>query len=316
MDVTVSPIPVAQITPAGPLTICTGFPALLTAVTGPGYTYQWYNGANAIPGATNSTYNVTVTGSYSVVVTANNCTATSNTVQAVLGLGPDVTITMSPTIGCLQNTIYIGYGPQSVTLTAIPNPSAASYLWLPDSQTTQSITVATAGSYSVTAFDVNGCPSPNPAVLTPALNVVDIRCGQGKKKILLCHVPEGNPSNPQTICVAPSAIPHHLAHHQYDCLGPCSLYYPRMEPMIDAEDVDFFVMSYPNPFNSGFNLYILTASTDEIKVNVYDVLGRVAESYNNVTEQTLIGTTLAEGMYTAEVIQGQNRKMLTIIKSK
>jgi PKD repeat protein len=315
MTVTVNPIPVAQITPAGPITICTGNPTILTATTGSGYSYQWYNGANQIAGATNSTYLVTASGSYSVVITASNCTATSNMVQATLGLGPAVTLTASPLIGCLQNTIYIGYGPQSVTLTATTNPPAASYLWLPDSQVTQSISVVTPGVYSVIAFDINGCPSPNPAVLSPALNVVDIRCGQGKKKIILCHVPPGNLNNPQTICIAPSAIPPHLAHHDHDCIGPCSLYYPRMESAIDVNDEDFFVLTYPNPFNNGFNLYILTASNDEVKVNIYDVLGRITETYRNVTEETLIGATLSDGMYTAEIVQGDNRKMLSIIKS-
>src|SRR5258706_105671 len=315
LTVTVSPIPIAQITPAGPITICTGFPATLSATTGAGYTYQWYSGINQIPGATNSTYVVTVTGNYSVVVTANNCTATSNTVQAVLGLGPDVTITVSPTIGCLLNTIYIGYGPQSITLTAVPNPSAASFLWSTGA-TTQSISVTTPVHYSRTSFDANGCPSPNPAVLTPAINVVDIRCGQGKKKIILCHVPEGNPGNPQTLCLAPSAIPHHLEHHQYDCLGPCSLYYPRMTPIIEGDDGDFFVMTYPNPFNDGFNLYILSASSDERKVNIYDMLGRTVDTYRNVNQTTLIGASLIEGIYNAEVVQGDNRKMLSIMKSK
>ena len=85
--------------------------------------------------------------------------------------------------------------------------------------------------------------------------------------------------------------------------------------MVDANEEDFFVMTYPNPFNNGFNLYILSASNDEIKVNIYDMLGRVAETYRNVTEETQIGITLADGMYTAEVVQGDNRRMLSIIKS-
>ncbi len=316
VTVTVNPIPVAQITPAGPVTICTGFPATLSANTGPGYSYQWYLNNVAITDSTGETLLATQTGTYSVHVTASGCTAISNDVSVVLGLGPDVTITVSPTIGCLEHTIYIGYGPQSITLTAVPNPSAASFLWSTGANT-QSISVTTPGDYSVTAFDANGCPSPNPAVLTPPINVIDIRCGQGKKKIILCHVPEGNPDNPQTLCLAPSAIPHHLEHHQYDCLGPCSLYYPRMAPPeFEGEGDNFMVLSYPNPFNTGFNLYILSASSDEVKVNIYDMLGRVVETYRNVTEQTLIGASLIEGIYTAEILQGDNRKMLSVMKSK
>lgn len=317
LTVTVNPIPVAQISPPGPLTICTGFPVMLYATTGAGYSYQWFLNSAPISGANDTSYEANVNGTYTVQVIAAGCTAISNQVIVVLGLGPDVAIIQSPTIGCLQNTIYIGFGPQSVTLTAVTTPvdSTFTFLWSTGA-TTQSISVTTAGAYSVTAFDANGCPSPNPAVLTPPINVVDIRCGTGKKKLLLCHVPEGNPGNPQTLCIGPTAVPPHLALHQYDCLGPCSLYYPRMTPMIEGGDDDFFVMSFPNPFDNGFNLYILSASNDEIKVNIYDMMGRMAERYDNVTEETLIGAKLAEGMYTAEVRQGDNRKMLSIVKSK
>lgn len=34
-------------------------------------------------------------------------------------------------------------------------------------------------------------------------------------KVVLCHVPPGNPKNAHTICVAPQAVPAHLAHGDY-----------------------------------------------------------------------------------------------------
>jgi hypothetical protein len=39
------------------------------------------------------------------------------------------------------------------------------------------------------------------------------------QKVLICHIPPGNPDNAHTISVAPSAVPAHLAHG--DTPGPC-----------------------------------------------------------------------------------------------
>ena len=38
-------------------------------------------------------------------------------------------------------------------------------------------------------------------------------------KVLICHIPPGNPQNAHTISVDQSAVPAHLAHG--DTLGPC-----------------------------------------------------------------------------------------------
>jgi hypothetical protein len=173
--------------------------------------------------------------------------------------------------------------------------------------------VTSSGTYSVTAYDSNGCPSPQSPQSQITINIVDARCGHDLKKIILCHVPDGNPGNPQTICVAPSAIPAHITLHPGDCIGPCSLYY-RLDDILVVEN--FYAYPYPNPFSSGFNLHILTAETSPIHVNVHDMLGRIVEVYTDVNEQTLIGNKLNIGIYFAEVIQGENRQMIQIVKSE
>ncbi len=42
-------------------------------------------------------------------------------------------------------------------------------------------------------------------------------CGS---KVLVCHVPAGNPANEHNVCISDFAVPAHLAHG--DRLGPCS----------------------------------------------------------------------------------------------
>ena len=43
--------------------------------------------------------------------------------------------------------------------------------------------------------------------------------GGGDRKVCLCHVPPGNPSNAHTICVGAPAVSSHVAHG--DTMGSC-----------------------------------------------------------------------------------------------
>lgn len=307
--VTVHPLPSAVISPAGPVLICSNNPATLTATSGPGYTYQWYMNNNILTGETNQTLTVTDTGFYSVIVTdGNNCSASSSQVQVLEGVGPDVVIVGPPQVGCLQNTIYIGYGPQSATLTAVSS-TAVSYLWSTGA-TTQSISVTVSGTYSVTAFDANGCPSEQSPESEITITIIDIRCGHGLKKVLFCHVPEGNPSNPQTICIAQSAVASHLALHPYDCIGPCSLYYNR----ISESDIEDLVTIYPNPSNSTFVITTRMHSDEAMYLKVYDVTGRIVHSQNIISEKTEIGDDFSEGIYHVEIISDNITTIYKIVK--
>ncbi|HSA59313.1 MAG TPA: hypothetical protein VLJ37_06470 [bacterium] len=49
------------------------------------------------------------------------------------------------------------------------------------------------------------------------------RCGQGDRKSLFCHVPQGNPENVQEICIADSSVPKHLEEHEGDHCGACEI---------------------------------------------------------------------------------------------
>ena len=40
-------------------------------------------------------------------------------------------------------------------------------------------------------------------------------------KVEICHVPPGNPDNPQTLSVGPKAVKAHLKNHPGDSIGPC-----------------------------------------------------------------------------------------------
>jgi hypothetical protein len=135
----------AAITAAGPTTFCEGGSVTLTASAGA--TYQWSNGA------TTQSIVVTQAGSYAVTVTnGQGCSAGSQATTVTVYAKPAATITASgPTSLCPGG---------SVTLTSSAGPS---YLWSTGA-TTQSISVAAAGTYSVAITSANGCTSTSAPV--------------------------------------------------------------------------------------------------------------------------------------------------------
>ena len=82
-----------------------------------------------------------------------------------------------------------------------------------------------------------------------------IACGKNGKKVVLCHVPPGNPNNKQEICVAWSAVPAHLAHG--DCLGMCSSMGGRTVANIPEENTHGIeVTVFPNPSRGNVNVKV------------------------------------------------------------
>jgi uncharacterized repeat protein (TIGR01451 family) len=140
-SVTVHPVPpTPTVTASGPTTFCTGGSVTLGAPAG--FTsYLWSNGAIG------QSIAVSAAGSYSVTVTnANGCSATSAPVNVTVNPPPP-----APTITASGPTSFCQGG--SVTLTA---SAGSSYLWS-NGATTQSITVTSGGSYTVSVADGNGC---------------------------------------------------------------------------------------------------------------------------------------------------------------
>jgi PKD-like domain/Secretion system C-terminal sorting domain/Fibronectin type III domain len=133
--VTVNSLPTVSIT--GTLNICPSSSVILDA--GSGYdSYQWTTGANT------QTISVSYASTFGVKVTnINGCAATAN-----------VTTTVSPVpTPVITGTLLICPG-SSTTLDA--GSGFSSYLWS-NGSTSQTISVNTAGSFSVTVTNASGC---------------------------------------------------------------------------------------------------------------------------------------------------------------
>lgn len=138
----VKPLPVPQI--VGPSAICQGDTATLTVYGG--NTYVWSNNS------TQNSINVTQGGTYTVTATsAEQCSATTS---FALTVNPLPTITIIGDISFCQDT--------NTTLTA---SGASTYVWS-NGASGSTITVNTAGAYTVTGTDNNGCTASADKVVT------------------------------------------------------------------------------------------------------------------------------------------------------
>ena len=120
VNVTVNPLPVANIVASGPLTYCQGGSLNLTA-TGIG-SYQWSNGSSA------AILPITTSGSYSYTITnAAGCSATSTAAVVQINPVPTVTSVLGNNAVCMgSNTTYTNATTGGVWSSANPNIASVS----------------------------------------------------------------------------------------------------------------------------------------------------------------------------------------------
>jgi hypothetical protein len=79
----------------------------------------------------------------------------------------------------------------------------------------------------------------------------------------------------------------------------------------------FGVVSYPNPFTNNFNLNVTSSSSENVKVSVYDMIGKLIyknEVQLNAVSELQIGDNYPTGVYNVVVTQGKKVKTLRVIK--
>ncbi len=146
-------LPTATINPSGTINICQGDQVTLTASGGGNY--QWSTGS------TNASIQVTTAGNYTVTV-SNGCGSSTSSVSVNVTPLPTVNITSSGGTNLCPG--------DQVTLTA---NGAGSMQWSTGA-TTNSITVNTAGTYTVTATNACGSSSSSIAITSGNLPTATI----------------------------------------------------------------------------------------------------------------------------------------------
>jgi PKD repeat protein len=183
-------------------------------------------------------------------------------------------------------------------------------------------TPTTAGTYTFEVLVTNkyGCTT----TCSITVCVMDIRVpGTNGKKVYVCHVPPGNSANPQTLSINVSAVPSHLDNHADDKLGSCDqscgTASRNYEPIaIQQGTEELIVKATPNPTTNYFVIRISSKDTKtKITVRVMDGIGKRLQSIENVSMEQPVrfGSNFNNGTYYVEVIQGNKRKIIQLVKA-
>ena len=292
-------------------------------------------------------------GTTTVTWTATDIHGNTSTATQLVTRNPEININIcaGPT-----RTIYTGttsnvgpFGPQSVNLTSTVTGGTPGYTynWTPSTGLNNAnianpvASPAVTTTYTLKVTDSKGCSR----TLSITINVSPLSSavcsGSGNNvKFRVCHIPPGNPSNPQNICISVNALNAHLTSgssgHNNCYLGPCDqLCYSTIpgalnfvqikEALIENEEIPvlieetkdaFKVNAFPNPSVQAFSLQVISGSSDPIRVRIMDMNG-VVKSVSNVFSKAnmiKVGANLPGGTYMAEVTQGQNKQVVKLVK--
>ena len=154
--------PTGTISPINP-SICAGNSVLLTVSSNNATSFQWVRNGTPIPGATQSTFNASLAGTYTVNLSNGVCTATTPGTTVTVNPVPTGSITASSTSICEGDTAI---------LTAT---GGASYQWFRNNNqiggATSAVYNATLpGIYTVDIINAQGCKARSSNDVTITLN--------------------------------------------------------------------------------------------------------------------------------------------------
>jgi hypothetical protein len=219
--------------------------------------------------------------------------------------------------------VYYGYSPSqcvNITVAASGGASPYTYHWNTGPNTaTINVCPTVTTLYHVTVTDANGFTAQDHVTV----QVIDIRCGNNNNKVLVCHLPPGNPQNVQSICIAPSAVPAHLDHGDFlgvcEVTDPCEIIPDPMQGILNVEETeeelhdelveevladpwsDQSIDLYPNPADEELEID-LPGVEDDFVLEVFDVSGkRVLEHQLKSGKDTINTSTIPEGMYVVRI---------------
>jgi hypothetical protein len=290
-----------------------------------------------------TSFDCTDIGQNTVMLTVTDACGNSSTgtaIVTVLGSQPDITgMTVTPAnttnTGGVPTNLYIGYGPQSATMSpTVATPGTGlSYSWSPSGNlscstcatpvftpTPASAVSSPAPTYTLTVSNSNGCVNSEAVTFC----VKDIRVpgptpARTMPKVYMCHSGVTTP-------VATNMVSSHQAHG--DLLGQCGSTCPPLnargiasneeqEAAQMAGEQALEMVVYPNPSNSEFHLIIESTSTEKrADVTVFDLSGRIVERTANTAtnSEVVVGKNLSPGVYFIEVKQGDLSKKIKAVK--
>ncbi|HLG34522.1 MAG TPA: T9SS type A sorting domain-containing protein [Bacteroidia bacterium] len=348
ISVTVNSALTATISATGSTTFC--FPATITlnANTGSGLSYQWkLNGIN-ISGATLSSYSASISGNYNCAV-SNSCgSATSNSIAVTANVIPATPGSITGQTGGICGSTA-SYSISPVTYATTYNWIVPAGATITSGQGTTTVTISfistfLSGTISVTASNscgtsgssgiaVTGIPAQPGAISGPTSvcqnqnNVIysiaavsgatsytwtkpagaTINSGQGTTSV---NIKFGKKSG--TVTVKANRSCGSSAVRSLSVATPCR------EDVSNIADNDWEINVFPNPSDNDFTFVINSPENNSFSINIFDLAGRVVESHQNISgdKEIKCGERLIDGIYYAEIISGEERKIVKLVMQR
>jgi hypothetical protein len=85
---------------------------------------------------------------------------------------------------------------------------------------------------------------------------------------------------------------------------------------VEVGEIKFGLNAFPNPSTSGFTVQLQSNVREKVQLRVTDISGRVVQMWHNLdANQTIqLGMGYRPGVYIVEMIQGNNRRQLKLVK--
>jgi hypothetical protein len=230
--------------------------------------------------------------------------STGTAVVTVIGKTPTPSIAVSRTdntfTGLDANTIALGYGAQSVILTASNpiSPNSSTYSWSPsDGLSNTNIanpefkpTKAGTYTFNVLVTSEYGCQ----ASASVTINVMDVRCGDDGKKVAVCFKTNGkgegygegdqDSKSGKPRCVSTEAVGEQLEHGGNLCACACQINNDgnSSDRFGDGTKAPVTLIAYPNPFGKHTTVsFTVPTAEQNVTLNVYNTMGKkVATLYS------------------------------------
>ncbi len=301
--------------------ICEGASAVLTATGSP--SYKWTTGETGS--------SITVTPGSTTQYGARGCNNLKGfKILTVIPSAP-CSITAIPSsqtfTGGIATNLYLGYGPQQLTLkTNTPETGAPyTYKWsggkLSNYNTAHPVFTATEqGSFTFTAeiTNKNGCVS----TCSITICVTDIRVPKTYGQfVYACVAHDGRTGYSKTVPVSVYSIPFLYKVKSIVKLGkcnesPCELITKGYKmPEEEEGNRQLGIKAFPNPSNNHFTLQLQSGKSEPIEIKVMDIQGRVLLTKRSAGFTSFsFGQNFVSGTYIVEVTQGDRRETFKMIK--
>lgn len=179
--------------------------------------------------------------------------------------------------------------------------------------------------YTVTVTDGNGFSS----IADVIVNVIDASCGNNGKKVIVCHVPPGNPSNVQEICIAKQAVGAHIDPnygHSGCHVGPCNLVDPcnpfgsksaAENNNSNIQEVPMITSIYPNPNRGQFTISLSkNVNLTNTEIEIYDLLGKLVKHIapsEYIIDINLSDVHAESAVYVVKIISDSNLEVQKVV---